>query len=374
METIDFEELKWGSFTKQFNAYHKKHPRMKSLEQFANYIISNPTQFQPITKKRANFYLNVILKKGGSIETDDFEERGIVSLPEFRSIHLNLPTYMYKRLPDIKGKPPPYRYKLVIPITKARHLSSRKAETSIDLSQKPLSRPVINIDEPTAIPSLDEFSPSDRTKIQEYYYNVKQNDKKNVEKIDKDDYQVVPRGYPLPCGRPKVDRAIPKPVKKVTTPRVVENIPKSSSKKSSVSSLTTESNLPKSKTSSKSSSKSNSEVEFVSSLKSPSELSFFDPDEELRKVLEGVGINKILSNNMPNSWITYVKDYASKNGMNYREALRDPNCKAGYKKGSGTKKGKGVIDESEFADQALLADAYNSTQLGANGGKKFISL
>jgi len=99
---------------------------------------------------------------------------------------------------------------------------------------------------------------------------------------------------------------------------------------------------------------------------------------------------KIFSNNnMPNSWVSYVKEYASKNGMSYRDALRDPKCKAGYKtkgpKGhcrrsvanKSSKKvvtGMGVIDESEFADQALLADAYNSNELGANAGKKYISL
>jgi hypothetical protein len=81
------------------------------------------------------------------------------------------------------------------------------------------------------------------------------------------------------------------------------------------------------------------------------------------------------NNNMPNSWVSYVKEYASKNGMSYRDALRDPKCKAGYRKSS--KKvvtGMGVIDESEFADQALLADAYNSNELGPNAGKKYISL
>lgn len=36
---------------------------------------------------------------------------------------------------------------------------------------------------------------------------------------------------------------------------------------------------------------------------------------------------------MANSWIEYVKAYAKKNNMKYSEALKDPNCKAGYKKG-----------------------------------------
>ena len=37
-----------------------------------------------------------------------------------------------------------------------------------------------------------------------------------------------------------------------------------------------------------------------------------------------------------NSWIQYVKAFlAEKNHMNYRDALKDPRCKASYKKGSG---------------------------------------
>ena len=36
-----------------------------------------------------------------------------------------------------------------------------------------------------------------------------------------------------------------------------------------------------------------------------------------------------------NSWIRFVKSFAEKNNMNYRDALKDPRCKSSYKKGSG---------------------------------------
>jgi len=89
---------------------------------------------------------------------------------------------------------------------------------------------------------------------------------------------------------------------------------------------------------------------------------------------EGKGLlskNKILSNNrMANPWIEYVKSYAAKNGMSYRDALRCPKCKAGYKKGG--KVGMGVVDE--IGNQDLLAEMYNDSELGANAGKKYISL
>jgi len=85
--------------------------------------------------------------------------------------------------------------------------------------------------------------------------------------------------------------------------------------------------------------------------------------------------NKILSNNnsMPNKWIGHVKDYASKNGISYRDALRDPKCKEQYKpKSRKVVSGAGVIDEIQ--NQGLIAEMYNDTELGANAGKKFISL
>jgi hypothetical protein len=136
---------------------------------------------------------------------------------------------------------------------------------------------------------------------------------------------------------------------------------------------------------------------------------------------------KISSNNiMPNRWIEYVRDYASKKGIKYGEALKDPKCKAGYKKGGkieedsssdsdseegihidigshnqgqrshqggtlfkiepgrithqagvrgvvlGSKKGRGVIDER--VDYGVIAKSTNIGGLGANAGRKFISL
>ena len=59
---IDWEHLKWGSFTKQFQAYKSAHrySKIKDLEAFAKMILRHPKKYQPRTIKRANFYLNVI--------------------------------------------------------------------------------------------------------------------------------------------------------------------------------------------------------------------------------------------------------------------------------------------------------------------------
>lgn len=60
---IDFDDLQWGSFTRQFKAYQKKDPSVKSLKQFAKLVLKKNSRFHSITKRRASFYLNVILKE-----------------------------------------------------------------------------------------------------------------------------------------------------------------------------------------------------------------------------------------------------------------------------------------------------------------------
>jgi hypothetical protein len=302
-------------------------------------------------------------KKGGSIETDRFKEEGIVSLPEFRSVNIDLPTYMYKRLPDIKGKPPPYRYKLVIPITSSRNLSSRKKETSLKITQKPVGEPVINIRNNEEKPTLEDFSPADKLKIQQYYSKVEENEKKNPDEVERDPYEIKQRGRPLPCSNAK-PKAKPKE-RVVAAAAVVEDRPEPQSQPESSKFSLTDEEL----------------TELF--LEDETAFALYNDDlEEFKKKYKkkygkkyGFGLeNNILSNNkkMANTWVQYVKDYAAKNGMSYRDALRDPNCKAGYKKGGVVKKGRGVVDE--IGDQDLLAVAYNDSELGANAGRKFISL
>ena len=42
---------------------------------------------------------------------------------------------------------------------------------------------------------------------------------------------------------------------------------------------------------------------------------------------------------MPNKWIQHTKDYAKKNNMSYRDAIKDSKCKSSYQRK--IKKGKG---------------------------------
>ena len=71
-EAIDFDKLKWGSFTKQMKDFQKKHPnKVKDLKQFSEFVLKNPDEFIKRTADRARFYQNVILpKKEGGGFTD----------------------------------------------------------------------------------------------------------------------------------------------------------------------------------------------------------------------------------------------------------------------------------------------------------------
>ena len=63
-DKTDWEDMKWGSFTEQLQQYNRTHKKqMKDLKELAEHVRANPSKFQPKTKKRADFYINVISKK-----------------------------------------------------------------------------------------------------------------------------------------------------------------------------------------------------------------------------------------------------------------------------------------------------------------------
>ena len=62
-DTINFGEIKWGSFTKQFKAYNREGGKAKNLREFAKIVLVSNGNFSEKTKHRARFYLNVIDKK-----------------------------------------------------------------------------------------------------------------------------------------------------------------------------------------------------------------------------------------------------------------------------------------------------------------------
>jgi len=60
-EDIDFERMKWGSFTKQ-----AKREGYDDLGRFAREVLANPKNYYSTTRRRAHFYLNVLEPEVGS--------------------------------------------------------------------------------------------------------------------------------------------------------------------------------------------------------------------------------------------------------------------------------------------------------------------
>ena len=50
----------------------------------------------------------------------------------------------------------------------------------------------------------------------------------------------------------------------------------------------------------------------------------------LGRVKKVKGKGKSGGSKPPNKWITHVKQYAIKNKMSYKDALKDPRCKSSY--------------------------------------------
>jgi len=88
----DWDNLNWGSLTKQFERYNSQHKPLKDLEAFAKMIIAEPKKYLSKTVKRARFYINVILKKKShNIEMphNRIMGKGVLTLPTHSAIELH---------------------------------------------------------------------------------------------------------------------------------------------------------------------------------------------------------------------------------------------------------------------------------------------
>jgi hypothetical protein len=109
---VDFEDLKWGSFSKQLQQYNRTHKPKLDLHSFAMMILANPKKFNKRTIKRARFYVNVILKNGGMINEDDpsmnnEEDRSIINEDDPRFINPGIRIARRRRPPTPPPPPPP---------------------------------------------------------------------------------------------------------------------------------------------------------------------------------------------------------------------------------------------------------------------------
>ena len=101
---IDWEDMKWGSFTKQFEEYKRQHPSSKinDLEHFAESILANPEDYKKTTLKRARFYINVIAKKKLSHHNNIMPIKGgkLFGLSHSHLPHPALVSDQYPRIPQ----------------------------------------------------------------------------------------------------------------------------------------------------------------------------------------------------------------------------------------------------------------------------------
>ena len=68
----DFEDIKGGSFSKQFKVYQKQHPKslLKTIDEFSENILQNPHHYKELTVKRARNFANR-RKNGGAMSIID---------------------------------------------------------------------------------------------------------------------------------------------------------------------------------------------------------------------------------------------------------------------------------------------------------------
>jgi hypothetical protein len=64
--------LKSGTFTRQLKEFNRANKKNLDLHSFAMMVLANPDKFNEITKKRARFYINIVLKKGGMMPQNLF--------------------------------------------------------------------------------------------------------------------------------------------------------------------------------------------------------------------------------------------------------------------------------------------------------------
>ncbi len=69
-----FDNIKWGSFSKQFDNRPPELRHLHDLHSYATFILDHPSKFSTRTERRARFYLNLINPKGGALKVKVFKD------------------------------------------------------------------------------------------------------------------------------------------------------------------------------------------------------------------------------------------------------------------------------------------------------------
>jgi hypothetical protein len=343
---IDFEDMKWGSFSIQLKQYNKTHSPKLDLHSFAMMILANPKKFNKKTSKRARFYINVILKKGKGrvgygftqppihiFESDDTTKGGMIN--------------------DGNVTPP-----ALVPLTQPQGNSILNAFAlhTPQARLNALQTAVNNIGNDGGFVRgrfetwVSGFSNPQQVlgymRTYDAIFAWEQDQATDVESVDSED------GFGLKKGRGgKQSKIAPaeKTSKVAPLPRIEED-----------DELTQEyirRSNQKAKTRKENRLMANEDKPTPEAVLRDILQKTIKSKKELSKI--GDGIKKSNSNiKMPNKWISYVKEYAKTHNLKYNEALKDPKMKAGYKKSGG-----GMPTQSD----EIIAQNYDQKNLGANG-------
>jgi hypothetical protein len=353
---IDFEDMKWGSFSKQLKVYNTQHKKNLDLHNFAMMILANPDKFKERTIKRARFYINVILKKGGMID-GGYET------------------------------PPP-----TIPLTQAQGNSILNAEfgATHQIRLNLLQNAINNIGGGTADVRqryrnwVSGFSnPQQVNRYLRIFDAILAFEYDGATDVESDEGGKIGTGGKQSKVAPsnlvkKTSKVLPEPEIEDEDDELTKEYIRRSNQKV---------NQRKENRLMAIEDKPTKEAELRSMLQKT-----IKSKKELSKIGTGNNKKSPINTKMANSWIEYVKSYAKKNNMKYNEALKDPKCKAGYKKGEGIfdvlkEVGKAVapvaIDlASNYAKNKIsgggmptsreeyIAQLYDQANLGATGKVK----
>ena len=61
-DEVDFSTIKWGSFTRTWQSFRRRNGGPDTLHRFAILVERFPERFRKVTRRRAKFYMDVILK------------------------------------------------------------------------------------------------------------------------------------------------------------------------------------------------------------------------------------------------------------------------------------------------------------------------
>lgn len=144
--------------------------------------------------KQKNITFNLWKLTGGALSDDEVEGEDLLAnmfrprepllkdLPQFGNTTLKIPPFF--AVPTKKG------WKLANPLTEIRNLSQRQHKLSLMVKRSNVKKPEIDMSVPRRIPTIDQFSSGDQSKLRAYLEAVK--DGKEEQYLFKN----KPRGFP----------------------------------------------------------------------------------------------------------------------------------------------------------------------------------